>query len=438
MKRNIYNQQPRVEIMTQAQRQAIRAKRTPVHQFQLVQRPFEIQPTFIAPVLAGETLKSAVMQKRAVTDPLLNKLTGWWSEDFIFYVKLRDLDVTEAEGMLLDQSNPWASDGTADTNTFHSTSGGTNFTKRCRDLIVKEYFTDQGYTLAEGRGLIDGIPITKAMQTAFWESIQDTSVLEALGDGVTVTTSGSTDVIEMDEFQGAYNTYLQLYGQQQQEITFEEYLGTFKKGLEKKTKLGRPELIRYWREWQYPSNTVNPTPVLDASDEVIIPAGQPTSAVSWAISGRVDKPRAFDEPGFLVGISVFRPKVYVQQSSAAAHMLRYCFDWQPALLADKQGITIKKFTQQTGPLGGVYNGNGYAIDTKDLFLYGDQFTNYSLGDPDRPTPSMAWDGAYGNGEAGYCQEADIDRPFVDPNFNKVWQDGTISLTIDGRAGVDYT
>ena len=41
----------------------------------------------------------------------------------------------------------------------------------------------------------------------------------------------------------------------------------------------RPELLRYVREWQYPSNTVDPS------------TGVSSSAVSWAVAERADKDR---------------------------------------------------------------------------------------------------------------------------------------------------
>lgn len=444
MKRNIYNQQPSVQLMTQDQKAAIRKPRKPVHQFRLRVRPFHIQPFAIAPVLAGETLLNAKLQARSVTKPLKDEVTGWWAEHFLFYVKLRDIGAhlekqDEVEQMLLDQSAPYTADtDVSDTvntlATYHSANGGVNWTKKCRDLIVKEYFTDEGVTRAEGRGLVDGAPVTKIMQTSFWESLQLQSAIEGIGDPVVVNTAGSTDNVYGDELAGALNTWWQLYGQQQNALTFEEYLKTF--GVHtKREELGRPELLKYWRDWQYPSNTVNNAPVLDSEDNVIVAAGQPTSAVSWGISGRMDKNYRFKEPGFVVGICVYRPKVYVNQDCAAAHMLNAAFDWQPALMNSRPETTVKQFAQQYGPLGGIYNGNAYAVDTKDLFMYGDQFKNYGSSDID---PLIEWDGQYGADETGYPAETWVDRPFVSSDENYVSCDGVLELLFSGRAGQDMT
>ena len=69
-----------------------RVQRRPKHKFALRHRPFVIQPFMIAPVLPGETLKMAMIQSWAVTDPLASPLIGWTLEHSIFYVKIRDLN----------------------------------------------------------------------------------------------------------------------------------------------------------------------------------------------------------------------------------------------------------------------------------------------------------------------------------------------------------
>ena len=80
----------RVQLVQETARQT-RTMRSPKHTFNLVTRPWQIQPFMIAPVLPGETLKSLTMQARVVTDPVKSKLVGWWHETYFFYVKHRDL-----------------------------------------------------------------------------------------------------------------------------------------------------------------------------------------------------------------------------------------------------------------------------------------------------------------------------------------------------------
>ena len=83
--------------------QSTRALRRPSHQFQLRHRPYQIQPFALAPVLPGGTLKAGLMQARVVSDPIKNPLIGWWSEWFLFYVKLRDMpDSSHFQNMVLN------------------------------------------------------------------------------------------------------------------------------------------------------------------------------------------------------------------------------------------------------------------------------------------------------------------------------------------------
>ena len=52
----------------------------------------------------------------------------------------------------------------------------------------------------------------------------------------------------------------------------------------------RPELLRYIRDWSYPSN------IVDA-------AGTTRSALVWSVAERADKRRFLQEPGFIFDLS---------------------------------------------------------------------------------------------------------------------------------------
>jgi hypothetical protein len=143
---------PQVSI-SQAVPQVSRKLRKPVHHFQLRQRPWTIQPSFLAPVLPGETLKNLLLQVRAISDPIKNPLIGWWAEHYVFYVKHRDLlRRDDLETMMLDPS--WtpatAAGGTlvsaANVDRYHF-GGHIDWTKLCLERIVKEYFRDDGEAL---------------------------------------------------------------------------------------------------------------------------------------------------------------------------------------------------------------------------------------------------------------------------------------------------
>ena len=81
------------------------------------------------------------------------------------------------------------------------------------------------------------------------------------------------------------------------DMEFDDYLRTFGISVPKEMS-NKPQLIDQWREFQYPSNTVEPT------------TGVPSSALSW-VHKRIGKRKMFfKEPGFVVGVHVVRPKVY--------------------------------------------------------------------------------------------------------------------------------
>ena len=100
------------------------------------------------------------------------------------------------------------------------------------------------------------------------------------------------------------------------EMTYEDYLRTFGVRAAEVVKESIPELLRYSKSWQYPSSTVDAV------------TGVPTSAVSWGISERLDKDRYFKQPGFIFGVSVARPKIYLgNQRGPAVHLMQDGISW---------------------------------------------------------------------------------------------------------------
>ena len=144
----------------------------------------------------------------------------------------------------------------------------------------------------------------------------------------------------------------------------------------------RPELVRYYRQWQYPTNTVDPA------------TGTPSSAVSWINSFRGDKDRLFKEPGFIIGLNVTKPKVYIrdQIGSLASHM-ETLYNWLPALQHDKTELGFGKFGPTAGPLAGSSRQRRLWVDFRDLLVHGDQFANFVLGAADSALNVVAPDGA---------------------------------------------
>jgi len=453
---------PSVQIpqgLTLQQATPKRVMRRPSHPFNVHHRPFQIQPFMIAPVLPGETLKNLVMQSRAVTDPIKNPLIGWWLEHYYFYVPLRALENngtdqvtgsnvirTDIEAMLLDMTQP-LTDTTVDFDPYYmKADGGHDWLTGCMNSIVSNYFRDAH---DPGTYELDFLPQAAINNKNWTDSLWNEVDLAA--DDQTVTGIGNVSDdnvdISIQQLDTAYQTWLVLREQRLTEKTYEDYIAEFGVRLKPQDQL-KPELIRFSREWTYPTNTVNPADVLDSEDNVVLPAGTPSSACSWSVSLRADKDRFFKEPGFIIGVTVARPKIYLQQQSTyAAAMLKDCLSWLPAVMKDRVETSLKLIQENKGPLKAVFttSDQGYWLDIRDLFLYGDQFINY---DPSgigstlpQWSPNIAGLPTDDHYSSRFMPDSDIDELFVDAGTDsatgKVRQDGVTNLSILGTQ-MDYT
>ena len=151
-----------------------RAMRNPQIAFNLAFKPWQMQPFFIHPVLPGETLKNALLMARCVSDPLKDKLMGWWLEHYVFYVKHTQLDIADhLVAMHLDASTDMSSFASAaNAKMFHN--GGINFVSKCLDSVKEWYFRDEDE--AEPTA-IDGLPPAKINHDGWWQSLKRESVL---------------------------------------------------------------------------------------------------------------------------------------------------------------------------------------------------------------------------------------------------------------------
>lgn len=399
-------------VIVQGAQRTGRVTRRPRHTFEIRQKPFLIQPFMIAPVIPGETMKSLLLQSRVVTAPVKNPLVGWWQEYYFFYVKHRDLagrdDFTE---MMLDlDKDLTAYDQTVSASLpYYAAVGDRKWAQLCTDRIVETYFRADDEALTP---LIDNMSVAKVNMDGIANSFTlDDNFIPPADETITVGVDDQISASEIDatmrmwQFQRANNLT---------DMDYEDYLATH--GITvAKPELHIPELIRYVREWQYPSNTVDPA------------TGIPSSAVSWAISQRADKDRFFREPGFIVGITLTRPKVYFgNQVGAAVGHLKTALDWLPAMMRDDPWTSLRKFAETGGPFPVISDANGYWLDLKDLFIYGDQFVNFDRSATD--WSSVALPTAAGG--VLYPASADIDALFTGTS-KLVSQDGVVQLEILG-------
>ena len=396
-----------------------RKLRKPVHTFQVRHRPWQIQPMCIAPVLPGETLENALMQARVVTDPIANPLIGWWIEYYFFYVKHRDLDARDTlVSMMLTDASTAALQTAAKVETYHY-ANAIDWADLCLKRVVEDYFRDEG--VAWNAFQVGNLPAASINQDSFWNS--------AVDDATSVPTANNLqdapDLTVMSAYQAQYDRMRQM---RLTNMSYEDWLKTYGvKGVKESEDIHKPELIRYVRDWSYPTNTVNPTD------------GAPSSAVSWAVAERFDKKRMFKEPGFIFGVTVARPKVYLKnQRGSGTHLLDNAMSWLPAVLADEPYTSLKEIVATAaiaGPLG-VATSTGYWVDVRDLFLYGDQFVNFSLtgtGDNAVALPTATMQKRYAT-----ASEADAMFKAAAP-ANLVRQDGVVNLSILGaHAAHDFT
>lgn len=388
-----------------------RKARFPTHSFSLESRPWQLVPCAIAPVIPGETLKNANTQARVITDPIAAgaaALIPWWSETYLFYVKLRDLDIrNDVENALL-KGVALPTKATA-TVAFYHAAGQVNWLELCYKRIVEEYFRDEGE--AWDSAMIDGYAAVSAVKRQ--SNWADSLVVDSVGipNGNELQNPHAHDVLS------EYNEmYEQMRSMQMIDMSFEEWLGTYGIKGEATVEPHKPELLRHTSAWTYPTNTVNPVD------------GVPNSAVSWSLNERADKDRFIKEPGFLVLLKVERPKVYLgNQKSSASNMLDNALAWLPALMRDEPHTSLKALPKAAAfnPLGTTQTNDSW-VDLRDLFLYGDQLLNYL------PTANVAPALPTAAGEMRYATSAMATALYKTAAQNKIRTDGLVRFSVLGH------
>lgn len=337
---------------------ADRHTRSPKHNFAVESRQWEIQPILIAPVLPGETLDGLTLQSRVVTPPLNSRVVGSWLEYFIFYVPFRQMpSATNLVAMFVDPTVTLSTSAAAAHRYYDGR--GFDFVSECLQVITQEWFRREGeswsaFTIRANR------PAASVNKDDFGESLLDNTVLPSGG----AIAGMNVDDLDRARMVLEYRRQLATMGADGGAIDYEEVIASYGASLRAAKRRDRPELIRYIRDWTYPVNTVEPT------------TGVPTTACSWAVTDRADKKRKFNEPGFIFGVQVVRPKVYfTRQTGSASVMLDRAQRWLPPVM-DETGAerSLAEFLTTEGPYGSAAGfTNGYWLDIRDYFNYGDQY-----------------------------------------------------------------
>lgn len=406
-----------------------RKMRKPSHTFNLECRPYGIYPFMIAPVLAGETLKSALMQSRVVSDPIKNRLMGWWKEYYWFYVKLSDLDDRDVITAAL--INPGSNMTTIDSESpsaphnFYAASGVpyVNWVEKCLKRVTEEFFRDEGETW-NTQTVETGVPKARYEAPGLWRSVTPAASTTLDFLEVDVSTAGD-DAFTIGELEQAYAEYEILKMGGFVTMSWDDYIAS--QGVRvpeaEKEEQHVPELVRFARSWQYPISAIDPTD------------GSAASAVQWSMAERIDKDRFFREPGFLFGVTVCRPKVYVDYAGFGAELMSDAYKWLPAVLDDDPTNSLINIADTT--FGGVNwaDAGGVFVDLKDLLIYGDQFLNGSrtatnANRVNKVVINTTLDSAM------YAATADIDAFFAasspDATNARIREDGVCTLNIASR------
>lgn len=388
-----------------------RKGRYPIHTHLIEYRPYQIAPFFIAPVMAGETLKNLSLQARVISDPLqkgAGNILPWWCEHYFFYVKARQLVKAEFENMALNGVDLGITDA-ADAKTYHD-GRGIDWVKRALTFIVEEGgFRNEGE--AASVATLDGLPLAAAVRhaTNWADSLMPDGAIAPNGEVGNHETPWEPRAEHLE-------AYERMRAMRLIDMDFEDYLKSMGVSLPEVATFEKPELIRYTANWAYPANTVDPA------------TGLPSAAASFSVSERADKDRFFTEPGFIIGVTVARPKVFMaNQKSTASVMLDNALAWMPRTMVDQPHITVQEFLGGASGTGPLRNQTaGYWVDTRDLFKYGDQFYSFATANGYAPAlPTAA-------GEKRFVTGAMIDAMFVAPAANKFRQDGITRLSILGH------
>lgn len=399
-----------------------RVPRRPKHTFHIKTYGYEISPFMFAPVLPGETLKNLLLQTRCVSVPLESTLIGHWLEHYFFYVKLTDLDDYEdIKTMLMDATAASVTTEGADNQYLFAKSGAIAWQQMCLDRIVAEYFRDEG-DAESVVGSTTGLPFAYMDKSGFMDSFILDSAIQT--DNINTDTAD----MEFDEFEKEFATYQMMRQNQLTELDFYEWLGSFGVRVSDDERPRKPELIRFFRDFSYPTNTVSGD-------------GSINTQMSWSVQGRADKDRFFKEHGFIVGVTVQRPKIYLgHQVQSAISLLDGALAWLPANLKEQTHISLQQINSgdAKSPFEStLITGTGtadYWLDVRDLFVHGDMFQNMGT-----ITASEHHVDCYSNSFHGkkYPKESDILALGASTTNLSYEHDGVVSLNIMGTQQ-DYT
>lgn len=408
-----------------------RKKRSPQFPIAGTMKPFGLYPLWATAVLPGETLNNCETKYRLISMPVKHPLAGAWFETWTVYVALTDISESLATMFISDTQSPTAFQATADQPRYFTRTGQVEYIKRAMDAVVFNYFRDEQEPGWNTR-LIDGVHMAGrqnfdwAQNLMFQPATMNPALLPAA-----MPESGTYTPLEIMKLAGM------------SEITYEKYLMQYGVVKEETVKASRvPEILRYTREWTLPTNTIEPS------------NGRPSSAWAWSNTIKSEKPKRFDEPGFVITIGCVRPKMFDPTLRASMIGELWGFqDWFPVYNLEDPAAGIKTIDASHQVLARVGGAQPAATDPliydhRDLLAHGEQFVNdwttqpYRL--PQSNNRSLADGATYPNVRHKYPALADVNQLFTESDQGtpaesrmRLYYEGIASAEITGHV-VDMT
>lgn len=398
-----------ISVRTATSQGTTRKQRRPNFPFAGTMKPFGLYPIWAHPVLPGETLQAVSAKMRAISMPVIHPLTGAWLENWMVYVKFTDLDRDLGQSFISDTYPTTGYVAGADSARYFHKAGQIDWIKKAVERVHRAWFVHDGETPRT----IDGVPKVKLNNISWNQNV----MLEPTDEAV--PTTDASDMYQ--HLQG----WMMMQQMNLTELTYEGYLETF--GVKSVAKnVGDPEILAFARNWTQPVNTVEPT------------TGAPSSAYVWSQDFKTDKPKRFDEPGFLIMLSCVRPKLY--QANLAASMIGNMWgfaDWFPSYNLEDPTAGIKKMLSDDPVFAAAAQDAGVKdliYDHRDLLSHGEQFVNtgthpYRLPVTTGLEVKTASEPEDMRGE--YAKDADIDALFAGDQ-KVVYYEGMGSATISGH------
>lgn len=402
-----------------------RKTRRPQHRFNLKLVPYEIQPFMLAPVLPGETLTDMMIQAQTWSNPLKPEMKniGWWLQYNWFYVRHRDLPA-EVRSLLAqmflepdtDMSALQASVASASLYTFEDAM---TYTQQCLQHVVSEYFRDDGEDWNHAVGP-SGLPLVQIYGRGSSDGVERLTLASDYEDR-RVNLIDEDGALYANDFSTMMGHWQAMREAGLTDMDYSDFMKTYGSSVredEESPNLHRAEDLWSFREFTYPTNTVEPT------------TGVPAVAAGWRTAKKGGKRTYCDEPGFIFGVTYARPKVYLgAQKGSLAGVMASVRQWLPAVLNNQADLGHVEVDKTSGPLPDVFE-EDYWLDVRDLLIHGDQFINYEPGENAVPFVDLP----RADGSRRYVAATEV-RKFFATAFaeNGVFEmDGLCSLSVLGR------